>query len=118
MPWEISFTNQIDIQNIVDSIAQQVSAQSASTISQAVSELTDAGLDPKDYIAAPRSAMKAKQHQLRLDVEAAKAKQQLEHLAALNALAIKKAEAELAVIQASAARLSGTTAPVPAPPTR
>lgn len=108
--------NSLDISGLVDSISQQVSAQSAATIATAVGELTDAGLDPKDYIAQPRSAMKAKQHQQRLNIEAAKAQQQLEHQAQLNALAVRKAEAELAVIQASANRLSGHTAPVPAPP--
>lgn len=108
-----SFTNQLDISGLIDSISQQVSAQSASTIASAVGELTDAGLDPKDYIATPRSTMKAKQHQLRLDIEQAKAQQQLRHEQEIHALELRKFEAEIKVREAQASRMS---TPVPAPP--
>jgi hypothetical protein len=93
----------LDLTDLISGISQQISAQSASTIASAVTELKDAGLEPSDYIPMSRAALRSRQQV-----------QRMQHEAAMQALELRQKQAEVVTTEAMAKRLS--TAPVPAPP--
>ena len=89
----------VDVDDVIDGIAQSISAQASRSIASAVTELRDAGLEPSDYIAMPRSAMRAKQQMQRLAIEQARADAELKHIQAMQELELRERAAEVKLVE-------------------
>ena len=56
----MSLTQQkpLDLTDIVDALAQQIRSDSTRTLSEAVTDLRDAGVNPSDYLPVPKTVLR------------------------------------------------------------
>ena len=109
------------LDEVYGSLATHISAQGAAKISEAVIELQAIGLDPTMFIAPSKSYIRRQREMSRMEPEAARQRQQLEHEHALHQielakqqLQLRQLEAETKLMEASADRINGVTDTVPA----